>query len=118
MNETINNEIEMNNIETAVEFDINDAIPLDYEVMADDLNEGDNFGKVILGICAAAGIAIGGIALAKKAKKNGDKKEGFFEKIATKYLTKKGYTVEQSESTENDVTTDEDDYDGLIPDTK
>lgn len=115
MNETINNEIEMENIETTgIEMD--NLIPLDYEVCDCESDDEGNLIGIILGVGALAGAAIGGIALAKKAKKDGDKKEGFIKKMAIKYLTKKGYTVEQVEA--NDVTTDEDDCDGLIPDKK
>lgn len=117
MNETNINEVVMDNIETAVELDMDNLIPIDYEVVSDGFSDEDNIGKIILGLCAAAGVVIGGVAIAKKKKKDGDKKEGFFTKLATKYLTKNGYKVEQVE-TEDVEGNDEDDFDGLIPDKK
>lgn len=117
MNETINNEIEMNEIETAAELDIDNVIPLDYEVSLDESGDEGNLGAVIFGISALAGAVVGGIALAKKMRKD-DKKDGFIKKMAVKYLTKKGCTVVEPESVENDEGVDADDYDGLVPDEK
>lgn len=115
MNETINNEIEMENIET-MGIDMDNVIPLNYEVCTDGSGDEGNLGAIIFGAGALAAAVIGGIAIAKK-KKNSDKKEGFFKKMAVKYLTKNGYVVERVDETD-DEENDDDDCDGLIPDKK
>lgn len=104
MNETINNEIEMDNIETAVELDLNDLDTSDFATLVEESDEAQGFDvAALLGIAAAVAAAIGGgIAIAKKKKNNGEKKEGFVKKMAINYLTKKGYKVEQVETTEDD----------------
>ena len=98
MDETMNNTITIEEVGVEAKAVLGDS---DFVGMIDEACDEGNLTGVILGLGALAGVVIGGVAYAKKKKNNKDKK-GFIQKMAVKYLTKKGYTVEEAESTESD----------------